>query len=250
LLVFSRLVTSPQAWRMPTSQCKEAFCLLFALCFCMLMLLSDCRLRLCMFDACAALYREVHLLFAWMLCSDGFTACTDSVRRACIAVCLLIPPHIFFAFSEAQGYCFCAFSSGWRCAKCLILSFALRLISVDHFSAAWRVAMSWLWWFMPVLHMCLIGAALNEHVFPYLVYRCALQKWWLCYYRNQCLIGAGRNGHVFPCLVFTCALFTFDLVPWVCAKSLVRLARLPRGRCCSAARRNGAGDQRLADADN
>ena len=68
--------------------------------------------RLCMFDACAALYREVHLLFAWMVSSDGFTACTDSVRRACIGVCLLVQPHIFFAFSEAQGYCFCAFSSG------------------------------------------------------------------------------------------------------------------------------------------
>ena len=83
---------------MTISQCKEAFCLICALCSCMLMLLSDCRLRLCMFDACAALYREVYLLFAWMLCSDGFTACTDSVRRACIAVCLLIPPHIFLHF--------------------------------------------------------------------------------------------------------------------------------------------------------
>ena len=57
--------------------------------------LAPMYVRLCMFDACAALYREVYLLFAWMLCSDGFTACTDSVRRACIAVWFLIPPHIF-----------------------------------------------------------------------------------------------------------------------------------------------------------
>ena len=83
------------------------------------MLLSDCRLRLCMFGAYAALYREVHLLFAWILYSDGFTACTDSIRRAGMAVCLLIPPHIIFAFSEAQGYCFAHFRADDRVPNAL-----------------------------------------------------------------------------------------------------------------------------------
>ena len=59
----------------------------------MLVILLECRLRVCMFDACAALYREVHLLYAWMVYSDGCIACSDSVRHACIAACSSIPPQ-------------------------------------------------------------------------------------------------------------------------------------------------------------
>ena len=44
-----------------------------------------------------------------------------------------------------------------------------------------------------------------------------------------------------PCFsmpfAYTCALLNFHLVPSVCAKCSVRLARLPRDRCCSAAGR-------------
>ena len=77
-------------------------------------------------------------IFGWIHRVYGF--CSPRVHRRLFASSAA--PHIFFAFSEAQGYCFCAFSSGWRCAQCLTLSFALRLVSVDHFSAASRVAMS------------------------------------------------------------------------------------------------------------